>query len=180
VQQHSIRQHRVVRPTKVVNPDIEQPRRVTRGLEHLHEGQRPVRPQHSRTPCSPVAGRPPWAAADGRRRAGADQPRHLLQVSRNGWTWGRLAERFDLGDVARWSLNLGSKGDPNPNGVHKDLPDEVFFDVVEALDELGPLDDCGQSSDSVPTVLGRPRVRSPIRVVLSSPSAWHHRAGDPS
>lgn len=47
-----------------------------------------------------------------------------------------LADRLDLQDVALWPLHTWSDGIAGPSGVHRAWDDEVFFDVVEALDEV--------------------------------------------
>jgi len=48
----------------------------------------------------------------------------------------QLAERLDLRDSPLWPLHTWSNGTFGPSGVHEAWPTEVFFDVVEALDEL--------------------------------------------
>jgi hypothetical protein len=47
-----------------------------------------------------------------------------------------LAERLDDPDRKLWPLHWWSDGVIRPNGVHTAWPDEVFLDVIEALDEL--------------------------------------------
>ena len=46
-----------------------------------------------------------------------------------------LSERLGL-EVALWPLSAWSDGSPGLTGVHKGWSTEVFFDVIEALDEL--------------------------------------------
>jgi hypothetical protein len=46
-----------------------------------------------------------------------------------------LAERLEV-DLPLWPLRVRSNVFAGPAGVHKDWPDEVFFEVVEALDEV--------------------------------------------
>ncbi len=46
-----------------------------------------------------------------------------------------LAERLEV-DLPLWPLQVRWNVFAGPAGAHKDWPDEVFFDVVEALDEV--------------------------------------------
>ncbi len=46
-----------------------------------------------------------------------------------------LAERLEV-DLPLWPLQVRSNVFASSTGVHEDWPDEVFFDVVEALDEV--------------------------------------------
>ncbi len=48
----------------------------------------------------------------------------------------KLAERLGLVDVALWPLQVTSNVFSGATSVHEGWPDELFFDVVEALDEL--------------------------------------------
>ena len=47
-----------------------------------------------------------------------------------------LADRLDLHDVALWPLGTWSEGTAVLSGVHREWIDEVFFEVMEALDEV--------------------------------------------
>ncbi len=47
-----------------------------------------------------------------------------------------LADRLDLHDVALWPLGTWSDGTAVLSGVHREWIDEVFFEVMEALDEV--------------------------------------------
>ncbi len=46
-----------------------------------------------------------------------------------------LAERLELDAVRLWPLHSWQDGTLGQSGVHQNWPDEVFFEVVEALDE---------------------------------------------
>lgn len=48
----------------------------------------------------------------------------------------QLAERLGLVGVALWPLHVTSNVFSGATSVHENWPDEVFFDVVEALDEV--------------------------------------------
>lgn len=48
----------------------------------------------------------------------------------------KLAERLGLDGVELWPLQVRSNVFDGRTGQHKDWPDEVFFDVIEALDEV--------------------------------------------
>ncbi len=91
VQQHCVGQHRVVRSAEVVHPDVQQPRLVTSGFEHLDERQGSVSTQDPRASALEVHRVPSGTAAEFEHGAVADQPGYLVQIRQDGWPgWRRV------------------------------------------------------------------------------------------
>jgi hypothetical protein len=96
VQQHCVGQHRVVRSAEVIHPDVQQPRLMTSGFEHLDKRRGAVSAQNPRASALEVHRVPSGTAAEFEHGAVADQPGYLVQIRQDGWPGWRRVHQVEV------------------------------------------------------------------------------------